>query len=389
MLRNSISGSRVFSASILANCLALAATFAPAAARAQDFSLKIEPGLAIPLSAPQSRIYDVGGSESMKALFGLGPYVDIGPAASFTMLPAAKSGAESGVIWALGGGIRIKRPHDRESSAGISPWIDADMFYMRTGELNRPGFDAAVGLAVPIGRERNFWLGPFARYMQTLQPTRVGFDNRDARILVLGLSFEAGTGIERAPERVEVLTPGPIVTKEIVVTKEVIVPKDVPYCADQDKDGVPDSVDRCPDVPGTIESFGCPKYEKVVVGVGKLEVKEKVYFAFDKATLKPASNAILDQVVRVLADNKSFHVQVEGHTDSFGTVEHNQTLSDQRAAAVVDYLVAHGIPKERLESRGFASTVPLDTNDTAAGRENNRRVEFLIKLNTANAGSTK
>jgi outer membrane protein OmpA-like peptidoglycan-associated protein len=96
---------------------------------------------------------------------------------------------------------------------------------------------------------------------------------------------------------------------------------------------------------------------------------------------------MLDQVVRVLTDNKSFHVQVEGHTDASGTVEHNQMLSEQRAAAVVDYLATRGVPKDRVSSKGFASSVPLDTNDTAAGRENNRRVEFVLKLSTANAGS--
>jgi outer membrane protein OmpA-like peptidoglycan-associated protein len=305
------------------------------------------------------------------------------------MLPAATKGGESGVVWAFGGGLRIKRPHDSKSAYGISPWLDADAFYMRTGELNRPGFDAAVGLGVPLGSTRTFWAGPFVRYMQTLQSVRVGFDNRDAKILIVGISLEVGSGIERQREPEAAAAPAEIVTKEVVVTKEVIVPKDVPYCADQDKDGVPDSVDRCPDVAGTAEAWGCPQYEKVVVGAEKLELKEKVYFAFDQATVKPGSYALLDQVAKVLLDNKSFHVRVEGHTDAVGTNEHNQALSDQRAAAVVEYLTSRGIPGDRVTSKGFASSVPLDTNDTAAGRENNRRVEFVLKLNTATAGSNQ
>jgi OOP family OmpA-OmpF porin len=200
--------------------------------------------------------------------------------------------------------------------------------------------------------------------------------------------LEAGTGIEREREPLPAQDPV-IVTKQVEVIKEVVVNRDVPFCPDQDKDGVPDSVDRCPDVAGTVETFGCPKYDKVVVGAQKLELKEKVYFAFDQATVKPASYPMLDQVVQVMKDNKSFHVQVEGHTDSSGTVEHNQALSEQRAAAVVDYLAKQGISPERVSSKGFASSVPLDTNDTAAGRENNRRVEFVLKLSTVNAGSTK
>ena len=80
-------------------------------------------------------------------------------------------------------------------------------------------------------------------------------------------------------------------------------------------------------------------------------------------------------------------MQIEGHTSSEGTVEHNQTLSEGRAAAVLQYLVAHGIEKERLVSKGFASTVPLSTNKTAAGRENNRRVEFLVNFIIINDGT--
>jgi outer membrane protein OmpA-like peptidoglycan-associated protein len=305
------------------------------------------------------------------------------------MLPAAAQGGESGVVWALGGGVRIKRPHDATSAYGISPWLDADAFYMRTGPLNRPGFDAALGLGVPFGSTRTFWAGPFVRYMQTLQSDHVGFDDRDAKILILGISLEAGSGIERQREPEPAPAPPEIVSREVVVTKEVVVPKDVPYCADRDNDGVPDSVDRCPDVAGTAETWGCPKYEKVVVGAEKLELKEKVYFAFDKAIVKPGSYPLLDQVAKVLLDNRSFHVRVEGHTDAVGTNEHNQTLSDQRAAAVVEYLISRGIPKDRVTSKGFASSVPLDTNDTADGRENNRRVEFVLRPNTATAGSNQ
>jgi outer membrane protein OmpA-like peptidoglycan-associated protein len=80
-------------------------------------------------------------------------------------------------------------------------------------------------------------------------------------------------------------------------------------------------------------------------------------------------------------------VQVEGHTSSEGSDDHNQTLSEKRAAAVLDYLEAHGIAKERLVSTGFASSVPVDTNATIAGRENNRRVEFVVHFIILNDGS--
>jgi len=74
---------------------------------------------------------------------------------------------------------------------------------------------------------------------------------------------------------------------------------------------------------------------------------------------------VLDEVVQALKDNKGFRVQVEGHTSSEGADDHNQTLSEQRANAVVDYLVAHA-SEDRLVSTGFASSIPVDTNATIA-----------------------
>ena len=98
---------------------------------------------------------------------------------------------------------------------------------------------------------------------------------------------------------------------------------------------------------------------------------------------------MLDEVVRALKENKSFRVQIEGNADSTGTEEHNQALSENRAQAVLDYLVAHGVPKDRLGSKGMSSSKPLDTNATAAGRENNRRVEFVVRFVIVKPGSAK
>ncbi len=140
---------------------------------------------------------------------------------------------------------------------------------------------------------------------------------------------------------------------------------------------------------GPIENAGCPNYKKVVVKADKLELKEKLYFSWDRATLEEASFATLDEVAQALKDNPSFRVQVEGHTDSSGTDDHNQTLSEQRAQAVLDYLAAHGVAKDRLTSKGFSSSQPLDTNQTVAGRENNRRVEFVVNFALIKEPATK
>ena len=351
----------------------------PLPARATDFALKLEPGVAIPLTAPQTDVYGVGGGQSFKALFGLTPYLDAGPSASFYLLPASADLAESGVVWGLGAGLRLKRPHDAESMHGVSPWLDADALYVRTGQLDRACFDIAAGLAVPLGEARAFWLGPFVRYLQVMQPERTGYDNGDAKILSVGVSLEVGNGIERprAAEQVR------------VVTNERVVTNDVVSCPDGDKDGVPDTVDRCPEVAGMMEAWGCPNYPKLVVQRDKLELKEKLYFAWDQAKLEDASFPVLDQVAQALKDNKGFRVQVEGHSDSSGADDHNQTLSEKRAEAVLDYLAAHGVARDRLVAKGFASSVPIDTNATVAGRENNRRVEFVVHFIILNPGSSK
>ncbi len=356
----------------------MALVLLPLAAQAEA-SLKLEPGVSVPLSAPQSQIYGVGASQTLKGLFGITRYLDVGPAASFTMLSPVVRGTESGVVWGLGGGLRLKRPHDETDFGGVSPWLDADLLYIRTGPLNRAGFDAALGLAVPLGDSRAFWLGPFVRYLQVLQPDRAGFDNSDAKILTVGLSLEIGGGAERKPDPVAAAAPAEVRT----VTRDVI------SCPDKDGDSIPDTIDLCPEVKGLLENSGCPAYKKVVVKKDKLELKEKLYFAWNQAKLEEASFPVLDEVVQALNDNKGFRVQVEGHTDSSGTDEGNQPLSERRAAAVLQYLTAHGVSKDRLVSKGFSSSVPIDTNATVAGRENNRRVEFVVHFIIVNPESAK
>jgi outer membrane protein OmpA-like peptidoglycan-associated protein len=345
VLRTSPTAKLTRDALFLAPGVALALLASPMSARALGFSVKLEPGVAIPLTAPQSQLYGVGGGGSLKVLFPLSSYLDIGPSASLLRLPSSAGQADAGVAWGFGAGLRLKRPHDAESFHGISPWLDADALYVRTGALNRPGFDAAVGLSVPIGESRNFWVGPFARYFQVIQHERAGFDNRDAKTLILGVSFEVGSGIKRQPE------------------PEALVPAQPPAV-------------EAPARP--------PAVDKEVVKPAKLELKQKLYFASGRAKLDKASLPVLDEVVQALKDNKDSRVQVEGYADSSGVDAHNQTLSEKRAKAVVDYLVAHGVAKDRLVSKGLGSSVPIDSNTTVAGRKKNRRVEFII-LNDGSA----
>jgi OOP family OmpA-OmpF porin len=117
----------------------------------------------------------------------------------------------------------------------------------------------------------------------------------------------------------------------------------------------------------------------VEVTKDQIVIHDKIQFETDKAAIKPESNALLTEITKVVQENVQIkRISIEGHTDSTGGDKHNKTLSEQRAASVRDYLVQHGVAAERLSSRGFGKTKPIGDNDTAAGREANRRVEFVI-----------
>jgi outer membrane protein OmpA-like peptidoglycan-associated protein len=155
---------------------------------------------------------------------------------------------------------------------------------------------------------------------------------------------------------------------------------------DNDGDGIVDASDKCPVQPETMNNFedddGCPDTKLDLVEVrrdlGKIEIKQKVFFDTAKATIKPVSFPLLNQVAQALKDNPTMKVLVEGHTDSVGGDSTNLRLSDARADSVRQYLIAQGIDTERLTSQGFGETKPIESNRTAKGREMNRRVEFTI-----------
>ena len=117
----------------------------------------------------------------------------------------------------------------------------------------------------------------------------------------------------------------------------------------------------------------------MIITKEKLIIKEKVFFDTNKATILKKSNGLLDQVASVLMEHLEIAlVQVEGHTDTVGTPEHNKVLSQDRANSVKAYVVKKGVDEKRLVPVGFGQEKPADTNETPVGRENNRRVEFNI-----------
>ncbi len=103
-----------------------------------------------------------------------------------------------------------------------------------------------------------------------------------------------------------------------------------------------------------------------------------VLFDTGRATLKPGAREKLAKVAGVLLTYPGLDIEVEGHTDSVGSDEYNQDLSERRAATVRNYLVSQGIPRETVDAMGFGESRPVVGNETAAGRQQNRRVELVV-----------
>lgn len=103
-----------------------------------------------------------------------------------------------------------------------------------------------------------------------------------------------------------------------------------------------------------------------------------LFFDTGKWDLKPSSYSELNRLVKIMNENKLMKIEISGHTDNVGSNESNQVLSENRAKAVVQYLVSQGIEATRLKAKGYGELSPIQTNDTPEGRTQNRRVEFKI-----------
>lgn len=103
------------------------------------------------------------------------------------------------------------------------------------------------------------------------------------------------------------------------------------------------------------------------------------HFDFDKSEIRPEGRRLLDESVTILKEHPGVRVLVEGHTDSIGTNEYNQRLSERRAGAVRDYLATHGIESSRMDVRGESEGHPVASNKTDEGRAQNRRVEVIAE----------
>ena len=146
---------------------------------------------------------------------------------------------------------------------------------------------------------------------------------------------------------------------------------------DTDGDGVADKDDACPTVPGTKANNGCPEVSEEAIK--KLNNYAKtILFDTGKFTFQKQTLPVLEAITAILKEYPTAKFSIEGHTDNVGKADLNQKLSDGRANAVKQYLIDNGIDPFRLTSKGFGMDNPIDTNKTAQGRANNRRVEVKL-----------
>lgn len=327
--------------------LGLSALFCAPRAHAEDFSLHLEPGVAMPVTDPQDNIYSPGAVLGVKGMFALKPWLTLGPSVSAMYLPkSVDDGSNAGVLWQVGPSLRLQRRRDdKVDGTGMSPWIDLDATLAHTGDLWRPAFDVGVGAEMSLDKNNSAWWGPFVRFTHVFQTadtqSGVQLDSRDPNILQVGVSFsfdfptKTNTVVKRTTEH---------------VTDYVLVP-------------VAQDSKPCPVAAKEPEQF---------------TLTEHVYFDWNSSNLRWESRDKLDAVIAKLNDHPKVSVKMSGHASSDGQKAHNVKLAAARAAAVLAYLTSHGVDGSRLTVESFGVDRPSAPNKTQEGRERNRRVEFEV-----------
>ncbi len=136
------------------------------------------------------------------------------------------------------------------------------------------------------------------------------------------------------------------------------------------------------DIPsGSADNLVDKTIELKNIAVGSKIALRNIFFDTGKSSLRPESNAELDRLVKLMKDVPALKIEISGHTDNTGSASGNETLSQERADAVVMYLKSKGISAARMTAKGYGSSEPVASNATSGGRQENRRTEFEIKAN--------
>jgi outer membrane protein OmpA-like peptidoglycan-associated protein len=243
--------------------------------------------------------------------------------------------------------------------------------YVRTGTLDRFGFDAHVGYDWRVGDGR--WdVGPYVGYFQIAQPGDA-LRPEDSHVLSIGIHVALGAARSTRAQALASQPPPPLDRD----------PPPLEPPSDRDEDGVADAKDACPDVPGVPSDVpsanGCPPQSDVHVVDDRIEYGEAVLFDTGLAQVTPAAWPVLRRLAAFIAANTQMErVVIAGHADERGAEDYNRRLSQARASAIREILVSFGIDPARLTAEGFGFSRPLAQGHTEDDWRQNRRVEFRI-----------
>jgi outer membrane protein OmpA-like peptidoglycan-associated protein len=189
---------------------------------------------------------------------------------------------------------------------------------------------------VPIVDDRSVWLGPFVSFTDIYQANTIGFNSNDAYLATIGLSLEFGGGNKPASQ--------PVAAECPKCTQGVVAP-----------------------TPALVEK--------------RVEYIETIQFAVNSTKLDATAASQLHDVVSDLSKATHYdRIDVEGHASSDGPADGNNKLAQERAASVKSFLVAEGLPAEKITAVGFGSSKPITSNKTLSGRVQNRRASFVVKF---------
>ncbi|GAC1624441.1 MAG: hypothetical protein NVS9B10_10470 [Nevskia sp.] len=275
----------------------------------------------------------------------------------------------SDVISGIGADIRLPLS-DGKLAPFVIGGIGANVDYVAKTTHFAPYADVGVGVIARL--TQHLGLRAEARYYPVFNVDKGPGESRvinDARFN-LGLQYSFGTVV--ATNRASAATPVVAAAEPATPAPEAPAELTPSASVDSDGDGVPDAKDRCPDTPKglKVDASGCIIEQTVVL--------RAVNFDLGSDRLSDEAKATLDLLARSMQLQKALAIEIAGHTDALGPQSFNLLLSQKRAAAVKAYLVAHGVEASRLQSEGYGEFNPIASNNTEAGRAENRRVEFKV-----------
>jgi outer membrane protein OmpA-like peptidoglycan-associated protein len=413
-------------------CAFAVALVAAAGVRAEPLLVTVEGTGAAALTAPQSDEFGPGGTAAAGVLLPVAPRLLLGVRLRAGVLSSGDPPINAGRVnpgvgtFESASGVLRLRPFadDADVRRAVGLFLELSGGGTLTGKDTVRGHaGGGLGYGFATGA---LGLAPVVRYEQVVQPSHP-LSDEDARLLLFGVeltfldarpvaepptkaeappSDRDGDGIvdeddacPDAPEDVDGFQdedgcPDPDNDGDGKLDPDDECPnepedvdgyKDEDGCPDpdNDQDGFPDADDQCPNeaevVNGNKDYDGCPDEGLIQMRDDRIVLEERVLFDFERARVKQAARPILHAIVTLFEQHPEWtRIRIEGHADTRGSEEYNQSLSQRRADNVRELLVRYGIPAGIIEAVGFGSTRPRDLRDEIEAHDRNRRVEFVV-----------